>query len=169
MTAVCRTIFPQGLPEQFSFICTFRTRKPPKTSWSIIRISDIRQRPQFQVTLNPRKSAIEFSIADYQGTLQTLTFRRAQVSRLAATTNKTFRAVTPIVSPQVFDKEWHKVHFGVHRQKVVLYIDCELSEELPLDVRGKIDVNGEIAISKVFGTRRTVPVRDEPRRIAGFS
>ena len=61
---------------------------------------------------------------------------------------------------QVFDKEWHKVHFGVHRERVVLYVDCELSEELPLDIRGKIDVNGEIAISKVAGTRRTVPVSD---------
>ena len=77
---VCdRTIFPQGLPDQFSVICTFRTRKPPKTAWNIIRISDIRQRPQFQVTLNPRKNAIEFSIADFQGKLQTLVFRKAQV------------------------------------------------------------------------------------------
>lgn len=59
---------------------------------------------------------------------------------------------------KVFDKEWHKVHFGVHRERVVLYVDCEFSEELPLDVRGPIDVNGEIAISKVAGTRRTVPV-----------
>lgn len=59
----------------------------------------------------------------------------------------------------MFDKEWHKVHFGVHRERVVLYVDCEFSEELPLDVRGPIDVNGEIAISKVAGTRRTVPVR----------
>ncbi len=74
-----RNIFPQGLPQQFSFICTFRTRKPPRTAWNIIRISDIRQRPQFQVTLNPRKTAIEFSITDFSGKLQTLVFRKAQV------------------------------------------------------------------------------------------
>lgn len=75
-----RNIFPQGLPQQFSFICTFRTRKPPKTAWNIIRISDIRSRPQFQVTLNPRKNAIEFGITDFSGKLQTLVFRKAQVS-----------------------------------------------------------------------------------------
>jgi len=131
-----RNIFPQGLPQQFSFICTFRTKKPPKTAWNIIRISDIRQRPQFQVTFNPRKTSIEFAITDFQGKLQTLVFTKAQV----------------------FDKEWHKVHFGVHRERVVLYIDCEFSQELPLDVRGPIDVNGEIAISKVAGTKRTVPM-----------
>lgn len=75
-----RNIFPQGLPQQFSFICTFRTRKPPKTAWNIIRISDLRQRPQFQVTLNPRKNTIEFGINDFSGKLQTLVFRKAQVS-----------------------------------------------------------------------------------------
>ena len=104
--------------------------------WNIIRISDVAQRSQFQVTLNPRKSAIEFSIADFQGKLQTLVFRKAEI----------------------FDKEWHKMHFGVHRERVVLYIDCELNEELPLDVRGPIDVNGEIAISKLAGSRKTVPI-----------
>lgn len=59
---------------------------------------------------------------------------------------------------KVFDQNWHKIHFGVHRERVVLYVDCEFSEELPLDIRGAIDVNGEIAISKVAGTRKTVPV-----------
>ena len=79
---VDRNIFPQGLPQQFSFICTFRTKKPPKTAWNIIRISDIRQRPQFQVTFNPRKTSIEFAITDFQGKLQTLVFTKAQVRLL---------------------------------------------------------------------------------------
>ena len=27
--------------------------------------------------------------------------------------------------PQVFTDEWHKIHFGVFRDKVVLYVNCQ--------------------------------------------
>jgi hypothetical protein len=30
-----------------------------------------------------------------------------------------------MVSIQVFDSEWHKLHFGVFRERVVLYVNCE--------------------------------------------
>jgi len=74
-----RDVFPLGLPEQFSFITTFRTRKLPKSPWHIIRMSDIRNKPQFVITMNPRKETIEFSILDFLGRLQTLVFYNAPV------------------------------------------------------------------------------------------
>lgn len=74
-----REIFPFGLPAQFSFICTFRSRKLAKTPWQIIRVLDLQNKPQFVVTLNPRREAIEFSITDFDGRLQTLVFTKAQV------------------------------------------------------------------------------------------
>ncbi|KAG8234799.1 hypothetical protein J437_LFUL006632, partial [Ladona fulva] len=127
-------IFPLGLPEQFSFICTFRTRKLPKSPWHIIRISDVRDRAQFLITLNPRKEAIEFSLPAADGRMQTLVFKKAPV----------------------FDKGWHKIHFGVFRDRVVLYVDCEETTTEPLESRSPIDVNGQIAISKMAGTRTSV-------------
>jgi hypothetical protein len=75
----CRDVFPLGLPEQFSFITTFRTRKLPKSPWHIIRMSDIQNKPQFVITMNPRKETIEFSILDFLGRLQTLVFYNAPV------------------------------------------------------------------------------------------
>jgi collagen type IX alpha len=59
---------------------------------------------------------------------------------------------------QIFDKEWHKIHFGVFRDRVELYVDCERNQEHSLQPRGPIDVNGVIEVSKTANGRRTVPV-----------
>lgn len=59
---------------------------------------------------------------------------------------------------QVFDKNWHKLHFGVYREQVVLYVDCEQTAAERMEVHGPIDVNGNITISKLAGSRSTVPV-----------
>lgn len=75
-----RNIFPQGLPDQFSFICTFRTRRLQKSPWHIVRVTDLESKPQFLITLNPRKQTIEFSIRNYEGRLQTIIFEKASVS-----------------------------------------------------------------------------------------
>lgn len=64
----------------------------------------------------------------------------------------------PLYFWQVFDKNWHKLHFGVHRDQVVLYVDCEHMATERLEPRGPIDVNGDITISKLAGSRNTVPV-----------
>ena len=75
-----REIFPLGLPEQFSFITTFRQRKVMKQTWDIIRITDIQDRPQFAITINPRQETVDFSIMDFEGRLQHLIFKKARVS-----------------------------------------------------------------------------------------
>lgn len=59
---------------------------------------------------------------------------------------------------KVFDKNWHKIHFGVYQEQVVLYVDCEETTMERLEPRGPIDVNGEITIAKVVGKKETVPV-----------
>jgi collagen type IX alpha len=41
---------------------------------------------------------------------------------------------------------------------VVLYVDCEQTTTEFLEPRGPIDVNGDITISKLAGSRNTVPV-----------
>ena len=39
-----------------------------------------------------------------------------------------------VVIVQVFDNNWHKLHFGVFRDKVVLYVNCQPVGEEPLQV-----------------------------------
>ena len=79
MCVVCRDIFPQGLPQQFSLIITYRTRRPPKTSWDIIRITDQIDRTQLAITLNPAAETLELTLPSLTGGLQTVLFSGAQV------------------------------------------------------------------------------------------
>ncbi|MPC73819.1 Collagen alpha-1(IX) chain [Portunus trituberculatus] len=60
---------------------------------------------------------------------------------------------------EAFNEKWHKLHFGVFRDRVTLHLDCERTTELPIDPIGPIDVNGNIYIAKQQGSQRTVPVR----------
>jgi collagen type IX alpha len=46
----------------------------------------------------------------------------------------------------------------VYREQVVLYVDCEQAATDRLELRGPIDVNGNITISKLTASRATVPV-----------
>ena len=73
-------VFNQGLPEQFSFVTTFRKRIPTNSRWQLIRITNTEGQPQFAVGLNPARNTIEFSILNYNGDLQTLTWEKEEVS-----------------------------------------------------------------------------------------
>lgn len=60
---------------------------------------------------------------------------------------------------QVFSNEWNKIYFGVFRDKVVLYVNCQLVGEKPMEiVDSRIDLNGEIVVSKEADSSRTVPI-----------
>ena len=72
-------VFNQGLPEQFSFVTTFRNRRPTTSRWQLIRITDSQGQPQFAVGLNPARNTIEFSILNYNGDLQTLSWEKEEV------------------------------------------------------------------------------------------
>ena len=61
-----------------------------------------------------------------------------------------------IIYFQVFDDGWHKLHFGVFRDKVVLYVNCQPVGEEPLQlVDSRIDLNGDIMIAKEADSQRT--------------
>ena len=124
----------QGLPEQFGFVTTFKNRRDARRRWHIIRITDSGGQPQFAVALNPPRKTVELSLPKYDRSLQTLTWD----------------------VPQVFTKEWHKIHFGVFRDRVILYVNCQPIGEKPMEVvDSRIDLNGEIVVSKEAESRRT--------------
>ena len=87
--------------------------------------------------LDPARKTVEFSILRYDRTLQTLAWDR----------------------PDVFSGEWHKIHFGVFRDRVVLFVNCQPVGQKPMEfVDSRIDLNGEIVISKEAGSDVTVPI-----------
>ena len=102
-----------------------------------MRITDQSGRPQFAVGLDPIHKTIEFSIPRYDGSIQTLTWEMKEV----------------------FTNDWHKIHFGVFRESVVLYVNCQPVGEKPMDIiDARIDLNGEIMISKDAQSTRTIPI-----------
>lgn len=40
------SVFPYGIPEQFSFVCSFRKRPSKDEPWTLIRVSDEIGKPQ---------------------------------------------------------------------------------------------------------------------------
>lgn len=76
-----RSILPNGLPDKFSAVCTFRARKLPKYTWHVIRIVDMENEPQFLIALNPKTLTLDISAKDEEGGLQTTSFSADRVSR----------------------------------------------------------------------------------------
>lgn len=75
-----RDIFPDGLPQIYSFRATFR--KPNgnrRENWNLIQIKDNYNNNQFVVGLRPRDKVVVFQIVDYSGALQTLSFPASEV------------------------------------------------------------------------------------------
>lgn len=76
-----RSIFPLGLPEEFSFVSTFRKKNGRKDPWFLIRINDILGKPQFGISLNPRSQTLEFYALDFEGKLQIVKFSDVEVRK----------------------------------------------------------------------------------------
>ena len=87
--------------------------------------------------LDPVRQTIEFSILRYDRNLQTLVWEM----------------------PEIFNTEWNKIHFGVFRDRVMLYVNCNQVGEQPMEyVDSRIDLNGEILIAKEADSYRTTPI-----------
>lgn len=59
---------------------------------------------------------------------------------------------------QVFDKSWHKLDFGIFKDKLVLRVDCEHIGTEKLKPHGPIKVDGDLSIAKMSNSKVTVPV-----------
>ncbi|XP_071637944.1 uncharacterized protein [Temnothorax longispinosus] len=136
VTLPTKNITPNGLSEEFSLVYTLRARKSPKYPWHIIKIVDAKGDAQLLITMNSRKRTLDFSSIDHEGELQTVSF----------------------VNDRVFDRGWHKVNFGVFKDKLVLNVDCEFAGVEDLKPRGPIKVDGNISIAKMSNSKITVPI-----------
>ncbi|KAH9363472.1 hypothetical protein HPB48_005995 [Haemaphysalis longicornis] len=53
-----RAVFPLGIPEEFSFVTTFRKRGSRTDTWSIIRVTDVQGSAQFGLNVLARKNRL---------------------------------------------------------------------------------------------------------------
>ncbi|XP_075146690.1 uncharacterized protein LOC142221059 [Haematobia irritans] len=144
MTIESSRAFPKGVPNEFSFECTFRVpQQQPQYEWYLFELSNYEFESQMSVTINPVINAIEFSLPKFDGSIQTVTFEETEI----------------------FDRSWHKVMLGVSQDGVRLWVDCKPvpdtrgSFKAPLDVRGPIDASdGSFTVARTCNSRETVPI-----------
>ncbi|XP_011189164.2 collagen alpha-1(IX) chain [Zeugodacus cucurbitae] len=144
MTIESSQAFPKGVPDAFSFECTFRVPEfDPPNEWFLFEISNYRYESQMSVIMNPLYNALEFSLPKYDGSLQTVTYEELEI----------------------FDHSWHKVMLGVTQDAVRLWIDCKPvpdrsgSLNTRLDVRSPIDATeGAFTVARDCKTKSTVPI-----------
>ncbi|MGH0179086.1 UNVERIFIED_CONTAM: hypothetical protein FKN15_000797 [Acipenser sinensis] len=123
-------VFPQGLPDEYAFVTTFKFRKTSrKEDWYIWQIFDKYGIPQVSIRLDGPNKAVEYNAV--------------------GVTKDAVRAVfkSPAVS-DLFDRNWHKIALSVEAKAVSLYLDCKLVETLPIEEREDIDIRGKTVIGK---------------------
>ncbi|KAK4827216.1 hypothetical protein QYF61_015244 [Mycteria americana] len=125
-----RDVFPQGLPDEYAFVTTFKFRKASrKEDWYIWQIIDKYGIPQVSIRLDGENKAVEYNAIGLTKDAVRVVFRDARVSDL-------------------FDRSWHKIALSIQSKAVSLYIDCRLVQMLPIEDRENIDIQGKTVIGK---------------------
>ncbi|KAF2982678.1 hypothetical protein EK904_002848 [Melospiza melodia maxima] len=123
-------VFPQGLPDEYAFVTTFKFRKASrKEDWYIWQIIDKYGIPQVSIRLDGENKALEYNAVGLTRDAVRVVFRNARVSDL-------------------FDRGWHKIALSIQAKAVSLYIDCKLVQVLPIEDRENIDIQGKTVIGK---------------------
>uniref|UniRef100_A0A3Q2YNV9 VWFA domain-containing protein n=1 Tax=Hippocampus comes TaxID=109280 RepID=A0A3Q2YNV9_HIPCM len=115
-----RDVFPQGLPDEYAFVTTFKFRKTSRREdWYLWQIFDKYGIPQ----------AVEYNAVGLTKDAVRAVFRNSEVDNL-------------------FDRNWHKIALSVEAKTVSLYLDCKHIQTLPIGDREDIDIQGKTVIGK---------------------
>ncbi|XP_030414181.1 collagen alpha-1(XIX) chain [Gopherus evgoodei] len=140
-----RQVFPNGLPEEYSLIATFRVRRNSrKERWHIWQILNQYDTPQVSVIVDGSKKVVEYIAKSAQGNVLHHTFKNREIYPL-------------------FDRQWHKVAVSIQSRIVSLYVDCKLIERWQTDLKESIDFQGRTFIAARAADDK--PVDIELRRI----
>ncbi|GCB75281.1 hypothetical protein scyTo_0015291, partial [Scyliorhinus torazame] len=123
-------VFPQGLPDEYAFVATFKFRKASRREdWYIWQIIDKYGIPQVSIRLDGENKAVEYNAVGLRKDAVRTVFKNREVSGL-------------------FDRNWHKMALSIQTSSVSLYIDCKLIETLPMEERENINIRGKTVIGK---------------------
>ena len=138
LSAPTKSLLPYGLPQQFSFVCSFRKRPSKNDTWSLLRVQDPAGQPQFDLTLHPQKQSLELIAMGHDSRSRTLVFPDVDCD----------------------DGQWYKLHLGIFVDRVSLYLNCEKHSTLPIDFGNDINLNGNVQVAKYSdaSNMETVPV-----------
>ncbi|KAK3526828.1 hypothetical protein QTP70_034871, partial [Hemibagrus guttatus] len=123
-------VFPQGLPDEYAFVTTFKFRKTSRREdWYLWQVYDKYGIPQVSIRLDGENKAVEYNAVGLTRDAVRAVFRSPNVENL-------------------FDRNWHKIGLSVHSKSVSLYLDCKHIQTLPIEDREDIDIQGKTVIGK---------------------
>uniref|UniRef100_A0A3B5RF00 Collagen alpha-1(XVI) chain n=1 Tax=Xiphophorus maculatus TaxID=8083 RepID=A0A3B5RF00_XIPMA len=135
-----KSIFPDGLSNEYSLVTIFRVRRTTKKDrWYLWQIFDQSGSSQVSVVVDGDKKAVEFSSEGLLKNSFRYTFKSRDLHAL-------------------FDRQWHKLGISVHSDTVSIYVDCTLAEKKMTDERDSIDLNGRTLISTRVEDGRPVDI-----------
>ncbi|XP_029104338.1 collagen alpha-1(XXII) chain-like [Scleropages formosus] len=123
-------VFPQGLPDEYAFVTTFKFRKTSRREdWYLWQIFDKYGIPQVSIRLDGENKAVEYNAVGLTKDAVRAVFKNPEVDSL-------------------FDRNWHKIALSVQSKSVSLYLDCKHLQTLPIEDREDIDIQGRTVIGK---------------------
>lgn len=148
LSAPTKSLLPHGLPQQFSFVCSFRKRPSKNDAWSLVKVQDHDGQPQFDLTLHPQKQSLELIALGPDSRPRTLYFPGVDCD----------------------DGQWYKLHLGIFVDRVTLYLNCEKHSTLPIDFGNDINLKGSVQVAKYSDASNlgTVPVSYSRPTIQSF-
>uniref|UniRef100_A0A9J8BVF4 Collagen alpha-1(XVI) chain n=1 Tax=Cyprinus carpio carpio TaxID=630221 RepID=A0A9J8BVF4_CYPCA len=123
-------VLPQGLPDEYAFVTTFKFRKTSrKEDWYLWQVYDKYGIPQVSIRLDGENKAVEYNAVGLTKDAVRAVFKNPEVEDL-------------------FDRNWHKIGMRVDSKSVSLFLDCKHIETLPIEEREDIDIQGKTVIGK---------------------
>eukprot|EP00064_Thunnus_orientalis_P000105 superscaffoldBa00000005_g105 len=123
-------VFPQGLPDEYAFVTTFKFRKTSRREdWYLWQVFDKYGIPQVSIRLDGENKAVEYNAVGLTKDAVRAVFKNPEVDNL-------------------FDRNWHKIALSVDAKSVSLYLDCKHIQTLPIGDREDIDIQGKTVIGK---------------------
>uniref|UniRef100_A0AAY5EFM5 VWFA domain-containing protein n=1 Tax=Electrophorus electricus TaxID=8005 RepID=A0AAY5EFM5_ELEEL len=123
-------VFPQGLPDEYAFVTTFKFRKTSRREdWYLWQVYDKYGIPQVSIRLDGENKAVEYNAVGVTKDAVRAVFRNPEVDNL-------------------FDRNWHKIGLRVDAVSVALYLDCKHVQTLPIEDRQDIEIQGKTVIGK---------------------
>lgn len=123
-------VLPQGLPDEYAFVTTFKFRKTSrKEDWYLWQVYDKYGIPQVSIRLDGENKAVEYNAVGLTKDAVRAVFKNPEVENL-------------------FDRNWHKIGMRVDSKSVSLFLDCKHIETLPIEEREDIDIQGKTVIGK---------------------
>nr|XP_027198399.1 collagen alpha-1(IX) chain-like [Dermatophagoides pteronyssinus] len=118
-------IFPEGLPEQFSFSCTFRdyhqqqAKQSSSPSWNLLNIDDFMGNSLFSLKINTNENQIDIDFPETSIRFDSIKFQ---------------------------PNDWNKLDLSFNQSNITVFINCQKHDSKFIDSLPELDIDGDITL-----------------------